>query len=83
MSNQCNIYEKNLLLQGVKSQRDLADMQKYCNAAQAINYGPNFAPAQQQPVMSNKNACPFKPLSSAYLFNGAPTPVDRKPPYGN
>jgi hypothetical protein len=76
--SQCNIYATNPMLSGVKSDYDLMMNQKYCVAAQMQPYGPNFSKSQNP---TNNKICPFKPLSNAYQFTGAPTPVDRKPAY--
>jgi hypothetical protein len=77
--SQCNIYATNPMLSGVKTDYDLMMNQKYCVAAQMQPYGPNFAPAITNPP--NNKICPFKPLSNAYQFSGAPSAVNRKPAY--
>jgi len=76
----CNIYSTNPLLKDVKTKYD-QDMQNvYCQWAQKQETGPQPMP-NQVPTQYAPACAPFKSLSTAYEFSGAPSQMNRKPTY--
>jgi hypothetical protein len=76
----CSIYSTNPLLKDVKTKYD-QDMQSvFCAWAQKQETGPNPI-NNQQPTKFAPACAPFKSLSTAYEFSGAPSQMNRKPVY--